>query len=157
MLKPSRIQAISVTLVGILSLPVRAEVIPGRWEKIVQLAMATPITVDLKNGDRLKGYFEGLSESEIFLRTAAAGAGISKGDVERIFIRPDDSVDNGTVIGAAIGGGSVLIVADLQLPASDPIWPIALFYTAIATGVGAHIGYVVDANVKKQIVLYQAP
>ena len=84
MMKPYRIQAISLTLAGMRSLPVRAKVIPGRWEKAAAISVETPITVDLKNGDRIKGQFEGLSPSELSLRTHSTQAAIPRSEIHKI-------------------------------------------------------------------------
>ena len=54
-----RIQIVSLILAGLISLPVQAEVLPGRWEKVSALEMASPITVEMKNGDRISGQFRG--------------------------------------------------------------------------------------------------
>ena len=65
-----RTVAIVLILVGLLSVPAQAQVIPGRWEKIEALGVGPPIIVDLKSGDRLEGKFAALSPSELSLRTA---------------------------------------------------------------------------------------
>ena len=73
-MKNSRTAVIVLILVGLLSIPAQAQVIPGRWDKLVALAIETLITVDLKSGDRIEGNFEGLSPSELSLRTGSAQA-----------------------------------------------------------------------------------
>lgn len=66
-MKSFRIPTVSLILAGLISLPAQAEVIPGRWEKVAVLEMASPITVELKNGDRIVGQFRGLSSSDLEL------------------------------------------------------------------------------------------
>ena len=144
-------------LVGIISLPARAQVIPGRWEKALDLAAGQPIHVNLKNGDWIEGKFEGLSSSGLSLRTNSARAVIPRADIERITTREADSRRNGTLIGAGVGAGIIVIWAATLPPASDPLFPIALIYTAIAAGAGAGIGLAVDASIEKEDVYYQAP
>ena len=80
-----------------------AEVVPGRWEKVEALKSGSQITVELKNGDRIKGQFEGLSPSELLLRTGSAQAVVPKGEIRQITIVRHDSVKNGTLIGAGVG------------------------------------------------------
>ena len=60
-----------------------ADVIPGRWE-VEALKSGPRITVELKNGDRIKGRFEGLSPSELSLRTGSAQALIPKAEIRQI-------------------------------------------------------------------------
>ena len=102
MRKPARIQTTSLALIGMLSLPIQAQVIPGRWEKALDLAAGQPIHVNLKNGDWIEGKFEGLSSSGLSLRTNSARAVIPRADIERITTREADSRRNGTLIGAGI-------------------------------------------------------
>ena len=60
-MKSGRPQVLALILAGLILLPAYAEVIPGRWEKVSNMEFGTPITVELKNGDRVVGQFEGLS------------------------------------------------------------------------------------------------
>ena len=46
-MKTRRIQVVALALVGLVSLPARAGVIPGRWEKVSALAVASPVTTEL--------------------------------------------------------------------------------------------------------------
>ena len=75
---------IVLILIGLLAVPARAQVIPERWEKVGVLSVETPITVDLKNGDRIQGKFEGFSPSEPFLRTPSAQAAIPRSEIQKI-------------------------------------------------------------------------
>ena len=68
-MKSCRIQFLTLLLAGLIAQPTHAEVIPGRWEKVSDLDLGTPITVELKNGDRVEGDFEGLSASDVDLET----------------------------------------------------------------------------------------
>ena len=54
-MKNYRIAMIALILVGLLTVSARAQVIPGRWEKVEALTLGPPITVELKNGDRIEG------------------------------------------------------------------------------------------------------
>lgn len=146
---------ISLILVGLLAVPVRAQVIPGRWEKVADLSFETPITVDLKNGDRIGGKFEELSPSELCLRTHAAQAAIPRADIEQITSLESDSLQNGILIGAAAGAG---ITAPIYArPSSDLTILGVVIFLAIGVGTGALVGWVIDAIDKKEVVLYQAP
>lgn len=64
---------------------------------------------------------------------------------------------NGSLIGAGIGAGIIGLVAVAQPPASDPILPIALFYSGIAAAIGAGLGALGDYYEKRAVVLYKAP
>ena len=86
-MRDSRTIAIVLILVGLLAVPAKAEAVPGLWEKIAALAVKTPITVELKNGDWIEGKFEELSPSELSLRTDSAQVAIPRSDIQRITTR----------------------------------------------------------------------
>ena len=64
-MKSCWIQIPSLILVGLIAQPALAGMVPGRWEKVSALEMASPIKVELKNGDRIKVQFRGLSPSHL--------------------------------------------------------------------------------------------
>ena len=108
-MKSCRIQFLTLLLAGLIAQPTHAEVIPGRWEKVSDLDLGTPITVELKNGDRVEGDFEGLSASDVDLETHSARAVIPKTDVQTIATQKKGGAGNGgrngAIIGAAAGAG----------------------------------------------------
>ena len=83
-MKSSRTQVFVLLLAGLLAQPVTAGVIPGRWEKVSTLEMTSPITAELKNGDRIRGQFRRLSPSALELRSRAGWAVIPKSDIRTI-------------------------------------------------------------------------
>ena len=103
-MKKSRTAVIVLILVGLLAVPAQAQVIPGRWEKVEALSTPT-IIVQLKNGNRIEGKFDGLSPSELFLITHSAQAKIPRVEIQSIATREIDSRWNGALIGAGVGGG----------------------------------------------------
>ncbi len=154
-----RIHTISATLAALLSLSASAEVIPGRWEKVASLAVAWPITVELKNGDRIRGNFSGLTDLNLTLATYSARAVIPKADIQTITTRPRDGLANGAKTGAAVGAGFVcalvaaFVIAERR---AKPLWVLSL--TPIGAAVGSGIGVAVDAAMNAPpIVLYEAP
>ena len=154
-MRNSRTVVIVLILSGLLAVPAWAQVIPGRWEKVDALSVEMPITVDLKNGDRIKGEFEGLSTSELFLRTRSAQAAIPRADIEQITSFESDSLQNGILIGAAAGAG---ITAPIYArPSSDLNVLGVVVFLGIGVGTGALVGWGIDAINKKEGVLYQAP
>lgn len=158
-MKSFRSLTISATLAAMLSVSAKAEVIPGRWEKVSSLAVAWPISVELKNGDRIRGNYGGLSESNLSLATNSARAVIPKVDIQTITTRPRDGVASGVKAGAALGAGLVCGIAAAYVIAerrAKPMWVLSL--TPVGAAVGAGIGAAVDAALNpRPIVLYIAP
>ena len=157
-MKNSRTAVIVLILVGLLSIPGRAQGIPGRWEKVEALKLGPQITVDLKNGDRIKGQFEGLSPSELSLRTHSAQAAIPRAEVGRIMMYENDSRVNGTLFGAGVGAGiGVAIVIIAGNGVQSEFGETASGFALLGAGIGALGGWGIDATSRKEIVLYQAP
>ena len=152
-MKNSRTVAISLIFVGLLAVSTQAQVIPGRWEKAAALSVEMPITVDLKNRDRIQGQFEGLSPSELSLRTHSARAAIPRSEIRRITTRDSDSLANGILIGA---GAGIMIPFAANPDADFSAFGVALL-VGIAASVGTWVGLGIDAITKEEIVLYQAP
>ena len=167
-MKSVRIQIVSLLLAGLISMPAHADVIPGRWEKVSDLELGTPITVALKNGDQVGGEFEGLSASEVDIETHSARAVIPKADIQTIQTQPRGGAVSGARKGAAIGaavgagvgaGGMIVALAsggggeDL----GETMGLFLLIVPAVATGIGTALGIVTGAVTKSEaILLYKA-
>ena len=159
-MKNSRTAVIALILVGLLSIPGRAQGVPGRWEKVEALKLGPQITVELKNGARIEGQCEELSSSELLLRTGTAQARIPRADIDRITTREADGLGNGILIGAGVGAGSMASTALLTLVPDLDLEVNAIgmaLWVAMAAGVGAAIGMGIDASKETEVVLYQAP
>ncbi len=160
MMKSYRKQVVSLILVCLISLPLQAQVIPGRWEKVSALQVASPITVELKDGDRIKGHYEDLSATDVMLVTHFSRAVIPKEDIETITIQPEDGLANGTLIGGAVGAGIMGIWTTAAYAKSySSVNPLGVLMVAgIGFGIGAGLGAAGDAMKKPvPIVLYEAP
>ena len=156
-MKSCRIQAISLALAALISLPLRADVIPGRWEKVLALPVSSPITVELKDGDRIKGHYEGLSATDIMVVSHFSRAVIPKEDIETITIQPEDGVGDGAGIGFGVGTAIVLGAMAKHGGGEGAIAALLLF-AGVGAGVGAGLGAAADAATRPvEIVLYEAP
>ncbi len=155
-----RTQVVAMVLVGLIALPLRAGVIPGRWEKVSALRVASPITVELKDGDRVKGHYEDLSDTDVILVTHFSRAVIPKEDIETITTQPEDPLSNGTLIGGAVGAGVMGVwTAAAYSKSYSRVNPLGVLMMAgIGFGIGAGLGAAGDAVAKPvPIVLYEAP
>ena len=153
-----RTVAIVWFLVCLVAIPARAQVIPGRWEKVAALAVETSITVELKNGDRIEGQFEELSPSELLLRTGSAQALIPRSDCRRITTRQHNGRRNSTLIGTGIGAGIGLgMVVAAGGWGGEDFGTYAWGYSLLGAGIGALVFYTADALIMEEVVLYQAP
>lgn len=152
--------AATLVLAGV---PLRAEVIPGRWEKLEQQRRHLPLIITLRSGDRLEATYHGATGEAVLLRTLqGAEMRVSKADVVRVETVVGDSVRNGVLWGAATGFVVPFLTVVLGCWVSEECkgendavlgaaWGLA------GAGVGAATGLMIDGAQKKREVLYQAP
>ena len=158
-------QNLALILAGLISLPAYAEVIPGRWEKVSDLDFGTPITAELKNGDRVEGELEGLSESEVDIETRSARAVIPKVDIQTITTGAQGGGGNGAEVGATVGAAVGAGVSFIGIATSGTVEASGgqllvgtLITIGLTTAIGAGIGAASDAGTKSEtIVVYEAP
>jgi hypothetical protein len=145
----------------------RAEVIPGRWEKVDGLTPGMPIIIKLKAGDRVECSFKSSSPRDI---TCVDEEGIErqvpKAEVQRVEStkKVGDGLRNGAWMGAGVGAACGILAlyayAD-SVTASGPIWggESSTYFLAaglVGAGIGAAAGTAVDAAIKGNEVLYKA-
>ena len=155
-----QIQIIVLILAGLILQPAHAEVIPGRWEKVCDLKLGTPVRVELKNGDQVVGDFAGLSVSEVEFKTNTARAVIPKADIQSIITQRRDGLGDGAAIGAGIGFGlglgtmGIAVLRGVNV-VDDPGATVAVL---VVGGLGAAMGAAFDSGTKTDaIVVYKAP
>ena len=112
----SRTPILTLFLAGLIAQLMTAEVIPGGWEKVSTLEMASPMIVELRNGDPIKGQFQGLAPLVLELRSRAGRAVIPKSNLQTIATPSKEGRGNGAGIGAAIDSEDF----DLQ-SSGDPV------------------------------------
>jgi hypothetical protein len=152
-----------VGLILLTSSVLNAGVIPGRWEKVAAENRGTNLILTLKAGERIEGLFKGLTDDAIVVEPPGVGdRTIPKTAVAKIVTADKRSGDltNGTVIGAVIGGSIVgvpliIFAASGDVHGSDAASAMLLLF--LSAGIGALAGLGIDAAVKGQVTLYEAP
>ena len=163
-MKSRRTQILALILAGLIAQLVTAEVIPGRWEKVVALETASPITVNLKNGDRIKGQFRGLSPSDLELLSPAGWAAIPKADLLAMATREQGGVDigarKGAISGAAAGAGignadqrAARANRDGGDDEGETARLVLLIVSAIAVGIGTGLCIVAGGPTKGEAIV----
>jgi len=135
-------------------------VIPGRWEKVAAEKPGSNIIVSLMTGDIMECSFRGLSEDSLILSTPdGVERKYSKANVARITSadKRSDDLNNGFLIGAASTGIPAGIIAASCLAAKTCTGQQVGIALPIWIGIGAGIGLLVDATIKDEITLYEAP
>jgi len=112
------------------------------------------VTVTDTNGQKFNGMVVAASDTVLSLRIGSAIRRFAADEVQVVRVRKEDSLANGALIGAAVGGGlSSLMFFDNECR-DDPVC-----YTALAAyaGMGALAGVVIDALIHRTMVVYSAP
>ncbi|GAB4108095.1 MAG: hypothetical protein Kow001_03430 [Acidobacteriota bacterium] len=156
-------RALLATTLLTMGVPVRAEVIPGRWEKLEQRRRHTPLIVTLRAGDRLDATYQGATEDALLLRSIQGQTiQVPKNEVLRVETVASDGVRDGVLWGMGLGfaggflAGLVACAADGGCRSEPPAF-VATVYGAGGAGAGALTGLAIDSAQKKREVLYQAP
>jgi hypothetical protein len=147
--------ALALTL--LLHSSLMAGVIPGRWEKMGLESAGAAILVTLYSGEKVEGTYKSLTQEALVLLAADGNERqFRKLDIARIVsadARPD-SKWNGALIGALVGGVPIFIAI-----ASDKSNEMGIGLAAlgglVTGGIGALIGYGIDAAVKGPVLLYE--
>ena len=152
----------ALAIFALASNTLQADVIPGRWEIVDSLESGTPITVRLKEGDRIECSLKAVDSEALELIDATGQViTIPKSAVKQIFgpAKEKDSNLNGTLWGLAIGGagGAILGAATKKkLDAGASAGSYTAVLAMIGAGLGARTGYTVDYSLNSRPVLYRA-
>ncbi len=135
-----------------------AQVIPGRWEKVDSLPPGQEIIVTLKAGDRMECVLKEPGTNDLTVVTSAGSElNIAKSEVHKIVGIENDSLLNGALIGAGVGGAialvPIIIGARSNWDLSEKEMGLVIFLIIGSVGVGLEL----DAAIKGTEVLYQAP
>ena len=157
-----RTQFVALVLVGLMALPLRAGVIPGRWEKVSQLEAGASLTVEMKNGDRVKGHFMVLSEFSLELLIHPSRAAIPRKGIQRITHHPRDGVGDGVgrgaLYGAAVGAAFGALLGTNDGGGAEGMMAVGAYGAGFGVLIGIGLGLVSDAVVKTpSSVVYEAP
>ena len=131
-----------------------AQPLASSLDELKRLAPANSrVTVTDTKGQQFHGTIVNSSETVLSLQIARTIRRFQAADVESVRVRRKDSLVNGAVIGAAVGGGlTSLMFLDNECH-DDPVC-----YQAVAVygGLGAVAGLGIDALIHRNVVVYTA-
>lgn len=151
----------------LVTVPVQAGAIPGRWELVDSLESGTPIIIRLKAGERMECSFRESSQKAItYIDDSGNERTVPKNEIQKIESseKTGDSLKNGIGYGALIGAGSAILALTAYAKSVTASGPIIDSETAgiflgaglVGAGIGALAGLGVDASIKGRKVLYQS-
>ncbi len=138
-------------------------VVPGRWEKLAAEPVGAEIRIVFRSGEHLEATIQEVAADHIKVLTGDGRQIFAqKSDITRIISgRRHDRVRNGALTGAAIGGGIGVLSLIYFLSESGThdtdAWGTGGVVTMIGFGSGLFIGAGIDAALKGDLVLYEAP
>ena len=118
-----------------------------------RVAPGTTVDVELESGARVRGLLEAVEDARLSIRDGRDIRWLDATDVVGIDTRHRDSVLNGLLIGAGVGGAVALgIISDNALCSYNCQFVSgALVYT----GIGAGLGAALDALVQRATPVYR--
>jgi hypothetical protein len=148
-------------LIAITTSWLNAGVVPGRWEKVEALEEGYPIVVMLQNRERIEAAYSGLTdESLLLVKNDGEELDLPKVGVIKVESRDklrNDSVGDGALWGAIVGGGVTAVVLAAYSRHEDVGAGLAAYSIALSSGIGMGVGVGLDAMVKEPKIFYEAP
>lgn len=123
-----------------------------------QVSTGDTLYVIQRSGDEVRGELEGISEdgSSVTINVGGSPISIGHGQVQRIDQKYRDSVLNGVLIGAGVGFALGFLGESASECADDPNVTCGAG-TAMTTGIGAGVGYVIDSMRQGRRTVFHAP
>jgi hypothetical protein len=145
---------LTAILVGVAASAAAAQPAAESLDELKALAGGSTVTVTDRAGRTFRGTIAEASAGELRLRVGADIRRFAAADVGAVRVRARDSLANGALIGALVGGGLTALVFLDNECRDDPAC-----YQAVAAyaGVGAAVGLGADALIRDELLLYAAP
>ena len=141
-------------LLALAATAAHAQPIATTLDALQQLGSRRFVTITDGTGHEFRGTMTDVSGSRLCLQLRTGVRCFDAVDVDAVRVRKDDSLVNGALIGAAVGGGlTSLIFLDNECRTSPVCYGAVAFYS----GVGAAAGLVVDALIHGSLKVYEAP
>ena len=150
----------SLFIIAMISVPLEAQTIPDRWEKVDATASGTGLIIQLHSNIRIEGNFAGSTLDEVRVITDRGDPlSIAKTDVREITTTRTygDSLTNGAVIGGSVGLGVALVVLGLAASGEGYVLESARWGgPLLGLGAGLGAGIIVDAMREGPLLLYRS-
>ena len=147
-------EMLGVALVVLACTAASAQPVATTLDQLQRHVSDRTVTVTDVNGHEFRGSLANVSESQLCLQIRRGLRCFDAVDVDTVRVRKEDSLANGALIGAAVGGGlTSLIFLDNECRDDPSCHGAVAFYA----GVGAAAGLIVDALIHGSLVVYAAP
>ena len=132
------------------------------WSKLNSVGNGTKLSVKLKDGKKMEGALDAVSDTSISLTVKNARKDVKREDVASVHVLPKKSAGKATLIGLGVGAGAGAVIG-LAGDASNDAGGFEAFdnaaagaVTIIGAGVGALVGFVLGKTGNKKVLLYES-
>lgn len=158
-----RFATIVILLASLLLSPVTlaAQATTNDWSRLTTVPTGTNLSVHLKNGKKVDGKLNVVSESALTLTVKTTSTEVKRDDIRRVYQVNGGSVKKATLIGLGIGAGAGAIAGVAADSSSDGTFETLENATAGAIAVigavaGTITGFVVGKTRRKRTLIYEA-
>ena len=139
-----------------------AQQVPSDWSRVTATSSGEKISVELKDGKKMKGRLRSVSDSMLTLDRGSKTTDVSRDSIARVYRMEGaagKSVGKAAAIGAVIGGGTGVGVGIASGGYEDKSrGEIAPVLGAVGAGLGAGIGAIVGGlgSKEKRVLIYES-
>jgi hypothetical protein len=158
-----QITTITILLISLLLSPVTlmAQTNLSDWSRLNAVASGSKLSVKLKDGKKVEGTLQRVSDSGLSLRVKNADREFRRDDVQTVHEISKSSVKKATLIGLGLGAGAGAVAGIAGDAASDNGFEKfdnvgAVVVTILGAGVGALSGFLIGKSGKKKVLIYEA-
>ena len=142
--------------------PAMAQQVSSDWSTVTAISSGEKISVELKDGKKMKGRLRSVSDSILVLDRGSKTTDVSRDSIARVYRMEGAtgrSVGKAAAIGAAIGGGTGVGVGIASGGYEDiSRGEVAAVLGAVGAGIGAGIGAIVGGlgSKEKRVLIYES-
>lgn len=130
------------------------------WSRLNSVTNGTKLSVKLKDGKKMEGTFEAVSDTSLSLTVKKARKELRREDVASVHQVSNKSATTATLIGLGVGAGAGAAIGLAGDASSDGFEKldnaVAAGVTVLGAGVGALAGFFIGRTGKKRVLLYEA-
>jgi small nuclear ribonucleoprotein (snRNP)-like protein len=157
-----QITTITILLISLLLSPVTltAQTTLSDWSRLNAVASGSKLSVKLKDGKKVEGTLQSVSDSGLSLRVKNADKELRRDDVQTVHEVSSKSVKKATLIGLGVGAGAGAVLGIAGDASNEGFETLdnaaAAAVTILGAGVGALGGFLVARSGKKRVLIYEA-
>jgi hypothetical protein len=158
-----QITTIIILLISLLLSPVTltAQTALNDWSRLNAVASGSKLSVKLKDGKKVEGTLQSVSDSGLSLRVKNADRELRRDDIQTVHEISNKSVKKATLIGLGVGAGAGAVLGIAGDASNDDGFEkidnaAAGAVTILGAGVGALSGFLIGKSGKKRVLIYEA-